>query len=368
MSLIRQRTKNLIAAGFIGFFVAISLLSLLSIFILRGNASVIEWILADNSLQVIKALPKEEEVPKIGVYLLTEAVSKDQVITQRMLKRVDLLETIVPPNAVVDMNQVLNKKATMDLEVNTLLSHQFIREPELVEANLELVEITDIRIPQLVAVGDSINLRIHFPTGQDYVVLRNKKVEFLDGEQKAFYISMNEEEILAYSSAREDILLYPGTLFYLSKEIQEIIHSVTQGTQEISPLVTTYSKYPLNPNALQLSSKFSDAFVMQHRKDLDTSLTQFYAQEGSRFTYVINDSLVIPLTVEEGDQSQKSMEPEKSITGDGNTVSENGTRSDTNNGTRSDTNNGTSGDSKDEASNETNNQTPEQPTNVDFGF
>lgn len=278
-------------AGVLGFIVAVVAIGVFSMVVLRGNTQIVMWLLDDNAMNIVKKEPEEEVIQKIGVYLLTQFVPKDQLITQDMLKKVDFLESIIPHGAVVDMNQVLNKKAIMDLEENTVLSQRFVIEPEIGEIFVDLVEITDIHIPQIVSIGDVVNLRIHFPTGQDYVVLDNKKIEFMDSEQTTFFVSLSEEEILGYSSAREDVLLYPGTLFYLSKESVELTQLPTQESQNQA---INYVKYPLNPNALQLSATFSDEFLLSHRKDLDDSLVQFFTQEGSKFSYAINEQLVIP--------------------------------------------------------------------------
>lgn len=367
MSLIRQRTKNLMFAGFIGFICGSILITVLVMFVIKGNDSFVTWMTEEFKLQK-EQTQSEEEIIKIGVYLLTETVQKGDVIKQEMLKRVDLIDSIVPANAVLDISMIIDQKATMALEANTLITSTVIIKPELSEITADLVEIRDIHIPGIMEVGDTINLRIHFPTGQDYLVLEKKTVDFLTTEEDCFYVTLDEEEILSYASAREDLLLYPGTMFYISKE-----HTLYKemDAQDLAIETTDYISYPLNPNALQLSIRYADPEILKQRQFLDERLTNYYALEGSKFKYVVDESLAVQPTdqiVQIGSESNtdaSDVEPisaSESITG---TETTSGTTLGTQSGATSGTDQNAAQGTSTGTSTDT---TTEQPTTTTFGF
>lgn len=276
-------------ASFIGFICGILLISGLVFLGVKGNTSLLTWINEENTFRR-KQSQTEEEVKKIGVYLLTESIQKGDVIKQEMLKRVDFIDSIVPTNAILDISKIIDQKAALSLEANTLLTSTYLIAPELTEVTADLVEIRDIHIPGVLEAGDIINLRIHFPTGQDYIVLQKKTVDFLNTEENCFYVTLDEEEILSYASAREDILLYPGTTFYISEELR-IYKEMDQ--IDLAAETMEYIEYPLNPNVLQLSMRYSDSEILKQRQFLDERLISFYALEGDKFDYVVDESLTV---------------------------------------------------------------------------
>lgn len=306
MSLIRQRTKNLIAAGISGFVIGTIVLGLLGTAVVIKNEAIAAWIMNVMSTRQSKQVEAVEEA-KIGVYLLTQPVEKGDLIAQEMLKRVDLVEAIIPSDALKNVQDIINKKAVMHLETNTMLTETLVIEPDLTEVTADLVEISAIHVPEILEVGDLINLRIHFPTGQDYIVLENKEIQVLNVEKETFFVIMDEEEILAYSSAKEDVLLYPGTSFYVSEE--QMIYSEADGNTEET--TTSYIRYPLNPNVLQLSLYYANEDILEQRKFLDERLSLYFSLEGEKFTYAVNDDLAVQVVDTNSIQLLPSEQSEK---------------------------------------------------------
>jgi hypothetical protein len=164
-----------------------------------------------------------------------------------------------------------------------------------------MVEIRQVRIPDILAVGDLVNIRVHFPTGQDYTVVSDKAVMHINTEMESFFIEMNEEEILAYSSAKEDVRLYQGTEIYITQETKGLIQ-VDKEYIDIAELMRQgldYDFYPLNPNALALSALYQKRIeLMEQRLQLDDSLSEFFDQDAFLFSYVIDPSLVETIEAE----------------------------------------------------------------------
>lgn len=98
-------------------------------------------------------------------------------------------------------------------------------------------ELQVVLLPSSLVKGDIIDVRIQFPTGQDYVLLSKKKVERLNAA--TLWITMTEEEILSLSSAIVDAYLHKASIYaltYVEPQFQ-------------TPAIATY---PANSEVLKL--------------------------------------------------------------------------------------------------------------------
>jgi len=283
MSIIRQRSKNLLISGAIGFFIAWIIILLVYLLLVRGNQKIIDNLRIEH--QAEETVTKEEEIPMTKVIVLNSAREKDTIITMDMLQGYELETALVPEHAMRDAEVIVGKKLAIDLDANTILSEGFLMEVDAYRTDLETVEITNIRIPENLQVSDRINLRIHYPTGQDYTLVENKKVTYINEDRSGFYIPLSEEEILSFSSGREDANIYQGTEVYVTKEKTQTVYSMPEEA-------LVYDAYPLNPNAQALSQKDRfDEELLGAREVLDESLILFFDQESERYAYALNKEM-----------------------------------------------------------------------------
>lgn len=98
----------------------------------------------------------------------------------------------------------------MDNMVTTLEITKDSREYEIAVANL----MTDQ------AEYDYIDVRIMFPTGEDYTILTKKDVHNLNLESCCFYSYLNEDEIVRMASAIIDAYTVTGTYIYTTRYIE----------------------------------------------------------------------------------------------------------------------------------------------------
>ncbi len=286
MSIIRQRWKNLIISGVIGFMSALIIVMLCYLFLIRGNEEAINLVLMDSQFQVT-AIAEKEKLIKKKVYTLSETGDKGEIITRDMIQALEVDINIIPDKVVLNIDELLNKKLTIDISPLTMLTEAMVTKVELFEVKQEVIEISGIRIPEILAIGDLVNLRIHYPTGQDYTVIKNKEVLHINIEANTFFIALGQEEILSYSSAREDGNLYAGTKMYITQQesIELDLKDEISAVKAISDN-REYSRYPLNPNAQSLSLIYqTDTKVLNSRKILDESLEEFFDQEGFLYNY-----------------------------------------------------------------------------------
>ena len=142
-------------------------------------------------------------------------------------------------------------------------------------------------------------MRIHFPTGQDYTVICDKRVKHIDVEQGSLFVELTEEEILKYSSAKEDKNLYFGTELYMTKQSEKMVEVANTiidltGRTNLDDLYR-YDEYPVNPNTQILSRVYNyDLDLLQARVELDESLSEFFDQDDIRYSYILKEkSLVV---------------------------------------------------------------------------
>jgi len=287
MSIIRQRKKNLILSGFIGFFAALIMLLTVYVIFLRGQESFVQFLLSDNQYQVINQEAKSEKVEKIKVYTVVADMEEATVITRDMLRAVEVDRQLLANTVMTDLEEIVGKKTCLRLSAKTFITKNMLKEASSYDIPYEIVEISGLKVPEILTVSDKINLRIHYPSGQDYTVINDKEVLHINNEENSFYIPMSQEEILAYSSAIEDENLYTGTKLYVTKiAIAERLIDKEDQSYQLIGRENDYPAYPLNPNAQHLSLlRKSDIDLFNSRMILDESLKEFFDQEGFLYNY-----------------------------------------------------------------------------------
>lgn len=93
-----------------------------------------------------------------------------------------------------------------------------------------------IKMYQPLRLGDYIDVRIRFTTGNDYLVLTRKKIENI--VENNIVLMVDEDELLGMSSAKADVDKYNQTMVYAVKYLNTSDDSVRN--------------YPLNLDVVQL--------------------------------------------------------------------------------------------------------------------
>lgn len=125
-------------------------------------------------------------------------------------------------------------------------------------------ELQVVLLPSSLAQGDIIDVRIQFPTGQDYILLSKKKVERLNAS--TLWITMTEEEILSLSSAIVDAYLHKASIYaltYVEPQFQTAAIPTYPANQEVLKLLES------DPNIVRRAEQ---ELVRQVRSSLESSL------------------------------------------------------------------------------------------------
>jgi hypothetical protein len=81
-------------------------------------------------------------------------------------------------------------------------------------SDLRNEEFKTIVLPDDLKLNQYVDVRIKFPTGQDYIVLSKKKINKLEGS--TVYLAMDEKETLLMSSATVDAYVQGATIYAVS--------------------------------------------------------------------------------------------------------------------------------------------------------
>lgn len=123
-------------------------------------------------------------------------------------------------------------------------------------------------------INDYVDIRILFPTGEDYIVASKVRIKNLLLQNSIFYANLSEAEILTLSSATVDAYTMPGTKLYvtryLSGSLQEKaipnypVRGETIALMSTDPNVLAVAKQTLNLAARQSLEQKLENLTQDH--------------------------------------------------------------------------------------------------------
>lgn len=216
MSRIRQRTKNLIYAGVIGFLIAGALGVGAGIYGYIVSAKEIESVKAEYATKLLEAeeILAQERQAKGPVFALKHDLRAGQEIKDTDYIVLHVNSDLIPNNIVKNDKELIGKFVKFDLKKNTYITNEMIYAEGITPHDLRKHEFEFITLPSDLYTDQYVDVRIKFPTGQDYIVLSKKKVRDLENNRITYYL--DEQEILTISSAMVDAYLHEADIYALS--------------------------------------------------------------------------------------------------------------------------------------------------------
>jgi hypothetical protein len=204
VSVIRQRTKNLVVSGIVGALVMGVVSTGGAAYMVNQQANEKKALRAEyeNKIKDAEQLLKEQQATKKKVVVASKDLVAGVKITEGDVKIVDLPETGAPQNNLTDITDLVGKVVKIDVVQNTPLIGSMVFQEGATPSDLRSQEYNVMILPTKLEKGQFVDVRISFPTGQDYIVLSKKKVKDLSGTTVWYEVS--ESEILAMSSATVD--------------------------------------------------------------------------------------------------------------------------------------------------------------------
>nr|WP_254207674.1 SAF domain-containing protein [Paenibacillus sp. AK121] len=156
---------------------------------------------------------QEQRTAKTG-WAVVRDISPGEQITSNDLKGIKVPGSQAPSNLLANKNEVSGTTAKIELKKGSVLTSAMITANEPTPKDLRSRELKVVVLPSSLKSGDEVDIRIQFPTGQDYILLSKKKISRLEGP--IVWVTMNEQEILSLSSAIVDAYLHKASIYALT--------------------------------------------------------------------------------------------------------------------------------------------------------
>ncbi len=215
---------------------------LLGSLILRNEIhhSQAEGQLREQYSQEVAQMKREAQAVVLLGWAPNRPIASGQKISASDLVQVELPKDSVPANYVASKEQIEGKTAKVGLDANTLITGSLLYEEEPMSGDLRNREMSFVQLPMSLEKGDSVDIRIQFPTGEDYILLSKKKVNAL--ARPTMSLTLNEQELLLLSSAIVDAYLHKASIYALTY--------VEPGIQD-----KAIPTYPANGQVMKLLSR-----------------------------------------------------------------------------------------------------------------
>ncbi|WP_068774502.1 SAF domain-containing protein [Paenibacillus sp. FJAT-26967] len=263
MSVIRQRTKHLLYAGLTGALAAGLIAAGVLIYGGLQNRKELEQVQERYEAELAEAKGVSKDIGSRKVLVLSRDVEAGDKLTEADVIEKDIPESEAPAYAEEDILKVVGKSFKVAAGKNTPVLASLLHEEGVIPKDLRHEEFKIIGLPSKLKKDDVVDVRIRFPTGQDYIVMAKKHVD--DVQEGTLWMKMDEKEILDMSSAIVDAYLQEAKLYaltYVEPMMQEEAVPTYPVNLKVLDLLRT------DPNVLE-KAKFELAKSMRQLLDKD---------------------------------------------------------------------------------------------------
>lgn len=165
----------------------------------------------------IEELKLEKYMLKREVYIPIEDINEGVVINKDNVKKKEIYSEM-------KLEEFINEKdlgsiLRISVKKNMPILKNMVCKDKLKD-DLRLREISSILLQSDLKTGDSVDFRIRYSNGLEFIVLSKKIIKNLDLENNTIWINLTERESLMLSSALVDKAIFQGTSFYINKYIE----------------------------------------------------------------------------------------------------------------------------------------------------
>ncbi len=178
-------------------------------------------------------------------------------------------------NTGVDTDYLIGKKTKINISENMPITYEMVFEGQSQDAT-RLYEVSFLSVGNNINVGDTVDIRISFPNGDDFTVLSSKEVIQLIKEENSdnsfVTFALDEKDIVVLSSAYNDYRLLDDVNIYMAKYVDIGVQSAA------------FTNYPVNYAVADLI-KNNDAILDKTINDNRDYIEKCFAQQLSKQNY-----------------------------------------------------------------------------------
>ena len=150
----------------------------------------------------------ETQVATVPRWIAKTDMPIGHIITSADIETAEVKEISAPVNSFETVTGLIGEKLKVPVYTGTIMTSAMFYEiddkiDDLTEIGVRSKEFNMISLPSDLNVGDYIDVRILFPTGEDYIVIKGKEVKKVGStyDSSAIFLDLTEEEINRMSSA-----------------------------------------------------------------------------------------------------------------------------------------------------------------------
>ncbi len=210
-----MRKKNLKSKLMLGGIAAAVLIIIALVTIL-----VLEKKRFDETKKQVLDLSTEMEANQKYVFVAARDISKGEQITETNVAQ-QRIYTGLGSDYYMSAEDI-GQTAIVDIKANEPVMRSMVAKIELTK-DMRKVEIASAHLMTTQSEYDTVDVRIMFPNGEDYLLLAKKPIMDLQMGTSIFTTYLNEDEILRMASAMVDAYTTTGAKIYTTKYVEENI-------------------------------------------------------------------------------------------------------------------------------------------------
>ena len=144
------------------------------------------------------------------VVVLKRDIVQGEIITQEMIETINVNNSTVP-TGVVTASGIVGLTAKYNIAAKVPITGNMVSD-EVVAADVRDVEINTVLMPSDLDEGDTVDIRLMYPNGTDYIVLAQKTIDKI--YDTTFWLKLSEDEIQLLDSAIVVSYLNRGSKLY----------------------------------------------------------------------------------------------------------------------------------------------------------
>lgn len=168
-------------------------------------------------------LYKYEQQSKSG-WILTRNVEAGETIEVNDIKQSMLPDYFTPSNVITDPEEIVGKVIKIKALANTAVTGEMVYAEGPLDRSTRNEETEYVRLPVKLAPKDTVDIRIVYPNGEDYIVVAKKKLSDFNQERQQAFFQDTESEALLLQAALVDAYINNAELYmktYVEPEMQE---------------------------------------------------------------------------------------------------------------------------------------------------
>ena len=206
-----------------------------------------------------------------AIFVATSDIKAGALITEENTDR--RIEYSSQPLEAFVSTEDMGKVVLVDIPSGTHLLTSMVTDYKL-STELRELEYIAIHLGSNVNKDDTVDVRINFPNGEDYILISKKIVRGLSQEAASCLMWLDEEEILMMSAAIVDVYEYPGSKIYFAKYVDPLIQEPS--TVTYTPSLPVLKLIEEDPNIVD---RYSQEINKEIRKGLENRLASSFNKD-----------------------------------------------------------------------------------------